>query len=68
MKEQWQTSKQAIDGAIRASVRSRPPRQLLHFDTHDMGIPKLDITKATRLAGELEDQQKMYVSRDTPTR
>ncbi len=68
MKEQGQTFKQAINGVIRASGRSRTPKQPLHFESYDMGFPKLNVTKATRLAGELENQQIMHISRNTPTR
>ncbi len=51
------TFKEAVNEAIRAGVNcaGRPaPRA---FPTHDMGDPLLDVTKALRLAGELEDQE-----------
>ena len=58
MRERGLSFKEAVNDAIRAGMthpehasRCRP------FSTHDMGEPVVDITKALRLAGELEDQE-----------
>lgn len=52
--------KQAINDAIRASAPSgeRPP-----FVTPviDMGVPLVDLTKAMKLAGQLDDEHQMKV-------
>ncbi len=44
MQERGLTFKQAVNEAIR-------------FPTHDMGDAMVDVTKALRLAGELEDHE-----------
>lgn len=46
----------AVNDAIRAGVSAAPARGL-EFPTHAMGVPSVDVTKALRLAGELEDQE-----------
>lgn len=57
MRERGLTFKEAINEAIRAGATpghsSTPPE----FATHDMGEPAVDVTKALRLAGELEDEE-----------
>ena len=57
MRERGLTFKQAVNEAIRAGAappsRSRRPS----FETLDMGEALVDVTKALRLAGELEDQE-----------
>jgi hypothetical protein len=57
MRERGLTFKQAVNDAIRAGMS--PPRGAPDpsFPTYDMGEPLLDITKAMRLAGELEDHE-----------
>lgn len=56
MRERGLTFKQAINEAIRAG--EQPPRRASapQFPSYDMGEPRVDVTKALRLAGELEDQ------------
>jgi len=57
MRERGVSFKQAVNEAIRAGLladRARPDRELPAFD---MGEPIVDVTKALRLAGELEDQE-----------
>lgn len=70
MKERGQTFKQAINGAIRAGARSRPRTRRLRLKTHDMGTPRIDITKATRVAADLEDHHLLaslgYQAQVTP--
>ncbi len=57
MRERGLTFKQAVNEAIRAgaSRTARPPGR--SFPTSDMGEPLVDVTKALRLAGELEDHE-----------
>jgi hypothetical protein len=56
MRERGVSFKRAVNDAIRAGMSpgGNAPRE---FPTHDMGEPLVDITKALRLAGELEDQE-----------
>jgi hypothetical protein len=51
------TFKQAVNDAIRAGARAGAQVEDLRFPTYDMGEAVVDITKALRLAGELEDQE-----------
>ncbi len=56
MREKGLTFKDAINETIRAgATKGRSPAPA--FETHDMGEPAVDVTKALRLAGELEDQE-----------
>jgi len=57
MREQGLTFKQAVNDAIRAGMPGREPTGDQQFATHDMGEPLVDVTRALRLAGELEDQE-----------
>lgn len=59
MRERGLTFKQAVNDAIRAGMGRRPGAAdgAAHFATHDLGEPIVDVTKALRLAGELEDQE-----------
>lgn len=57
MRERSLTFKQAVNEAIRAGAPGTyrtPPKA---FITRDMGDPLVDVTKALRLAGELEDHE-----------
>lgn len=58
MRERGLTFKQALNDAVRAGAApaSSPPAKA--FPTYDMGEPQIDLTKALRLAGELEDQER----------
>ena len=57
MSERGLTFKEAVNEAIRAGA-TRPARTpAATFPAHDMGEPLVDVTKAVRLAGELEDQE-----------
>lgn len=49
------TFKQAINDAIRAGAAELTTVQF-RTPVKDMGIPTVDLTKALRLAGELEDE------------
>lgn len=57
MKERDITFKQAINDAIRRG-RARPTSERrATFPTYDMGEPKMDLTKALQIAGQLEDAE-----------
>jgi hypothetical protein len=55
MKERGVSFKRALNDAIRDGVADRPAARH-ETPTFDMGAPTVDITKAMRLAGELEDE------------
>lgn len=57
MRERGLGFKQAVNEAIRAGAGGRASSPQPVFPTHDMGEPLVDVTKALRLAGELEDQE-----------
>jgi hypothetical protein len=57
MREKGLTFKQAINDAVRAGSAAGPPRRRRPLPTYDLGEPLVDITKALRLAGELENQE-----------
>ena len=57
MHERGLTFKQALNEAIRAGMTIRSPGEQQTFPTFDMGEPLIDLTKALRLAGELEDDE-----------
>jgi hypothetical protein len=56
MRERHLTFKQAVNEAIRAGMapNAADPRP---FPTYDMGEALVDVTKALRLAGDLEDAE-----------
>lgn len=56
MRERGVSFKQAINEAIRAGMAPRRAGAPTTFASYDMGEPVVDITKALRLAGELEGQ------------
>lgn len=58
MRERGLTFKQALNQAVRAGVASQPSPRRSAMPTHDLGEPLVDVTKALRLAGELEDQER----------
>ncbi len=57
MRERGLTFKQAINEAVRAGSGVATEAGDVSFPTYDMGEAVVDITKALRLAGELEDQE-----------
>jgi hypothetical protein len=60
MRDRGLTFKEAVNSAIRAGMNpAREAREAggLTFPTHDMGESLVDVTKALRLAAELEDQE-----------
>lgn len=53
--------KEALNDAVRAAFdESAEP---VDFPTYDMGKPKVDLTKALQLAGELEDARQIEIMR-----
>jgi hypothetical protein len=48
--------KQALNDAIREGAAGERPRRFV-TPVYDMGVPKVDLTKALQLAGELEDDE-----------
>ena len=58
MRERRVTFKQAINDAIRRGQNQPPsPERRASFPTYDLGEPKVDITKALQIAGEMEDAE-----------
>jgi hypothetical protein len=57
MRDRGMTFKQAVNDAIRAGMVPRSGSARPTFPTYDMGAPLVDVTKALRLAGELEDRE-----------
>lgn len=57
MRERGLTFKQAVNDAIRAGMATRSDSARPPIPTYDMGEPLVDVTKALRLASELEDQE-----------
>lgn len=57
MRERSMSFKDAVNEAIRAGARGQERPAVREFPVHDMGAPIVDLTKALRLAGELEDQE-----------
>lgn len=58
MRERSLSFKEALNAAVRAGATSRRPQSAPPTSTYDMGEPLVDVTKALRLAGELEDQER----------
>ena len=57
MRERGVGFKRAINEALRTGMAPSPSAGEASFQTHDMGEALIDVTKALRLAGELEDQE-----------
>ena len=57
MRERRLTFKEAVNQAIRAGMTPRRDVPAPPFPTHDLGEALIDVTKALRLAGELEDHE-----------
>lgn len=58
MRDRGITFKEALNEAVRAGAAPRRSRRRRPLLTYDMGEPLVDVTKALRLAGELEDQER----------
>lgn len=58
MRERGLSFKEAVNEGIRRGLLApATTAQQVEMPTHDMGPPLVDVTKALRLAGELEDQE-----------
>jgi hypothetical protein len=57
MRQRGLTFKQAVNEAIRVGLATPERAGEPAFKTYDMGEPLLDVTRALRLAGELEDEE-----------
>lgn len=57
MRERGLTFKQAVNEAIRSAMSDAGGRAAPVFETHELGEPLVDVAKALRLAGELEDPE-----------
>jgi len=57
MRERGLTFKEAVNEGIRAGMGPRATGAEPALPAHDMGEPLVDVTRALRLAGELEDQE-----------
>jgi len=55
MQERGLTFKQAVNAAIRAGTVGR--RRRFRTPTADMGVPRIPLDQALRLASELEDEE-----------
>ena len=56
MRERRINFKEAVNSAIRAGLAPKGRKPFVQ-KTYKMGPPKVDLTKALQLAGELEDQE-----------
>ena len=57
MREQGISFKEAVNDAIRSGLAPRRGEVTVDFPTYSINEPLVDVTKALRLAGELEDQE-----------
>jgi hypothetical protein len=57
MRERRLSFKQAVNEAIRAGLTAARAPADATFPSYDMGEPYVEVTKALRLAGELEDHE-----------
>ena len=57
MRERGLSFKEAVNEAIRAGLAPRRGGAAVEFPTYHMGEPLVDLTKALRLAGELENEE-----------
>ena len=58
MRERSLSFKEALNAAVRDGAVSPLQQPVVPSVTYDMGEPLVDVTKALRLAGELEDQER----------
>ena len=54
---------QTLRAGLRTERESRRPSQRYRERTHSMGVPKVDLTKALSIAGQLEDQEVLRKER-----
>lgn len=56
MRERGLSFKEAVNEAIRAGLGPAQPSPRRYTTPRDLGPPRVDLTKALSLAGELEDE------------
>jgi hypothetical protein len=57
MRERSLSFKDAVNLAIRRGLGSEPTTTPYRTPVRNLGVPKVDLTKALRVAGDLEDEQ-----------
>ena len=57
MRDRGLTFKEAVNEAIRAGASGGPRRRAFRTPTAEMGVPRVPIDKALRLAAEIEDEE-----------
>jgi len=57
MRERGLSFKAAVNDALRRGLAAGPGRVDVSFPTFDMGEPRVDLTHASRIAGDLEDAE-----------
>ncbi len=56
MRERGRSFRDVVNDAIRAGLRPPAPSPCGYTTARALGSPRVDLTKALRLAGELEDE------------
>ncbi|HWM08032.1 MAG TPA: hypothetical protein VNO82_01775 [Solirubrobacteraceae bacterium] len=56
MRERGLSFKEAVNEAIRAGLGPAEPGERRYTTARDLGLPRVDLTKALGLAGQLEDE------------
>ena len=57
MRERGRSFKEVVNEGLRAGLGGSAPGDPVDFPTYDLGEPLVDLTKALRLAGDLEDAE-----------
>jgi hypothetical protein len=57
MKERGLSFKEAVNLGLREGLGARTETRPYRVPTRNMGVPKMDLTKALQLSGELEDAE-----------
>jgi hypothetical protein len=57
MRERGMTFKETVNEALRAGLRRSDLEPGFQTQVRSMGAPKVDLTKALQLAGQLEDEE-----------
>lgn len=57
MREQGLTFKDAVNSSLRRGLAAPGPRVDVSFPSYDMGVPRIDVSRALSLAGQLEDEE-----------
>ncbi len=59
MKDRGVSFKEVVNEAIRSGLDSARGRRRPRIVTRTMGEPKIDLTKALQISGELEDEARL---------